>query len=434
MMSTEEELYAERATLRSMLRAHPEWTQAELASHLGRSLSWVKKWAKRLRAAPAGDRSVLWSRSRAHHAPYPRWDETVVARILEIRDQPPARLRRPPGPKAILYYLHRDADLRAQGTPLPRSTGAVWRLLDRHGRIVRRRRVDHEPVERPAPMSTWQLDFKDASTVPADPEGKRQHVVETLNTIDVGTSVLLGADVREDYTAETSVRAAAELVRTQGLPDHITIDRDPRFVGSAQARDFPAPFVRFWMCLGVAVTVCPPHRPDKNAFVERYHRSYNQECLRVERPATLEEVRMATAAYKDHYNWQRPNQALSCGNQPPRVAYPTLPARPSRPLLVDPDAWLHPIDGHAYARRVKDTGCVSVGEALYYVGREFVGEEVALRVDARAREFVIAAGGEERGRVPIKGLVRQILPFDAFVDLLAAQARGERHALLGMVS
>jgi hypothetical protein len=78
-------------------------------------------------------------------------------------------------------------------------------------------------------------------------------------------------------------------------------------VGSWSNRDFPSPFVRFWTSLGVQVTVCPPHRPDKNAFVERYHRSYNRECLQLERPGTLEEVRHVTASYKEHYNWERPN-------------------------------------------------------------------------------------------------------------------------------
>ena len=37
---------------------------------------------------------------------------------------------------------------------------------------------------------------------------------------------------------------------------------DPRFVGAPQRRDFPSPFVRFWMCVGVAVTICPLRRPD----------------------------------------------------------------------------------------------------------------------------------------------------------------------------
>ncbi len=35
-------------------------------------------------------------------------------------------------------------------------------------------------------MTMWQLDFKDVSTVPADPDGKRQHVVKVLDTVDAG--------------------------------------------------------------------------------------------------------------------------------------------------------------------------------------------------------------------------------------------------------
>lgn len=188
--------------------------------------------------------------------------------------------------------------------------------------------------------------------------------------------------------------------------------------------------MRFWACLGVDVTICPPHRPDKNAFVERYHRSYNQECLRVERPTTVVEVREVTAAYKEHYNYERPNQALSCGNRPPRVAFPALPARPSIPLVVDPDAWLGMIDGHAYVRRVQSGGDAAVGELRYYVGRDLAGQEVAFQVDARAREFAIVYAGTERERVPIKGLVQRLLPFDDVVDLLATQARSKWGAAL----
>ena len=59
-------------------------------------------------------------------------------------------------------------------------------------------------------MQHWQLDFKDASSVPADPHGKKQHVVETLNIIDKGTSVLVAHHVRTDFTAETALAAVAE--------------------------------------------------------------------------------------------------------------------------------------------------------------------------------------------------------------------------------
>jgi hypothetical protein len=53
----------------------------------------VKKWVKRLRAAPPDDQSVLRSRSRAHKARYHTWSDTVIAHILEMRDQPPESLR-----------------------------------------------------------------------------------------------------------------------------------------------------------------------------------------------------------------------------------------------------------------------------------------------------------------------------------------------------
>ncbi len=46
-----------------------------------------------------------------------------------------------------------------------------------------------------------------------------------------------------------------------------------------------------------------------NGFVERYHRTLNQEFLKRERPKTLDEVRQVTEAFASHYNWQRPLKA-----------------------------------------------------------------------------------------------------------------------------
>jgi len=422
----EEEWYADRTRLRQLLRDHPDWSHRACAAEIGRSLGWVKKWTRRLRAAALGDDGVLRGQSRARKRPPPPWDPRVIDRILEVRDRPPENLRRTPGPKAILYYLERDAELQALGLALPRGGRTIWRILTQHGRIAPPARPTHEPVERPDPLSSWQLDFKDAATVAPEPAGKQQHVVEVLNTVDVGTSISLDAQVDQDVTARTSVVAVAQLVRAQGLPDQVTFDRDPRFVGSWSGRDFPSPFVRFWACLGVQVTICPPHRPDKNAFVERYHRSDTSECLRVDKPGTPEEVRTATATYKEHDNHERPNQALSCGNRPPRVAFPNLPARPPVPLLVDPDAWLRRIDGRSYVRKVRENGTVRVDDTLSYLGQDLAGQYVGMQVDAARREFAVLQRGQEVKRLPIKGLQGGALPFDAFVAALAEQARTER--------
>jgi transposase InsO family protein len=260
----------------------------------------------------------------------------VVAKILELRDSPPKGFNRVPGPKAILYFLHQDAELKARER-LPRSTRTIWRILRQHQRIFDARRRPHHPVPRPAPMTSWQLDFKDVSSVAPQPDGKQLHVVEVLNTIDVGTSALIAAQARADFSAETALAAVATTLQQHGLPEQVSIDRDPRWVGSSHQRDFPAALVRFLLCLGVEVIVCPPKRPDKNGFVERYHRSYGEEYLEVERPSSLEQVETVTARYQQHYNYERPHQGLSCDNLPPLVAFPNIAPRPPVPALVDVD-------------------------------------------------------------------------------------------------
>jgi hypothetical protein len=265
-----EEWSTDRARLRCALREHPGWSGARLAQELGRSRSWVKKWRRRLAAAPPDDEAVLRSRSRARTRPPPTMARLAVERVLAIRDDPPAGLRRVPGPRAILYVPQQDAELQAAGVAPPRSTATVWRVLAEHGRIARRPPIAHEPLERPPPLTSRQLDFKDVGSVPADPDGatgERAHAVEALNCVDCGTSLLVSARVRDDVTEETTLAAVAELLREHGLPAEVTVDRDPRFVGAAQAGEFPSPFVRFPTCLGVTVHVNPPNRPDLNGFV-----------------------------------------------------------------------------------------------------------------------------------------------------------------------
>jgi hypothetical protein len=420
------EWYADRSRLRGSLREYPDCAVPELARRLGRSVSWVKKWRRRLRAAPPDDEDVLRGRSRVRAHPPPAVPRLAVERILAIRDDPPDNLQRVPGPRAILYFLRRDAELQAAGVAPPRSTATVWRILRQHGRIPRRRPRLHEPVDRPAPLTSWQLDFKDVSSVPADPDGptgKRAHAVEALNCVDCGTSLLVWARVRDDFTEETTLAAVADLVREHGLPAEVTVDRDPRFVGAAGARDFPSPLVRFLTCLGVAVRVNPPNRPEFNAFVERYHGTFERECVRVHRPATLEEARAVTAAFRRPYNEERPNQARSCGNRPPRAAYPDVPARPPAPAEVDPDAWLRLVEGRRYPRTVRPCGDLVVEHARYYVGQRLAGQRVAVAVAAGEGALVVRHRGAVVKRLPLRGLRRERLPFERYVELMEQEAR-----------
>ena len=97
-------------------------------------------------------------------------------------------------------------------------------------------------------------------------------------------------------------------------------------------------------------------------------------------PGTQEEAATVTASFARHDNEERPNQARSCGNRPPRVAFSALPARPTLPAQGDPDAWLKVVGGRSFARKVRYDGTVALDGHRYYVSQKLAGQSVVLRV------------------------------------------------------
>lgn len=346
----------------------------------------------------------------------------MIQRILELRDEPPEKLGRTPGPLPILYYLHHDPALQEAGVTLPRSTRTIWKILNQHHRILRPAAQQHDPEERPAPGVEWGMDFHDVSTVPAAPEGKQQHVVEILNLVDHGSSAVVASEPASDYTAETALRAVAEVLVTQGCPDRIRLDRDPRWVGSWTAKDFPSPLLRFLQCLGIEPKVCPPHEPEKNPFVERYHRNYKYECQVREQPQDLESTITTNGSYVHFYNFERPNQAITCGNQPPRVKFPNSPQLSPVPSTVDPDRWLLLQTGKTYTRRLDRNGCFQLGNQSYYVQQKLHGRSVTIWVDGRQKELDIYVSRQALKKIPIKGLQNRLMNFPEYLELMCREA------------
>lgn len=234
----EADLVAHRTALFCLARQHPEWTYPTLAAAVGRSESWVKKWLARLKRATITDLTLFQSRSHARHTPPPSTPQPVVERILSIRDEPPDHLRRVPGPRTILYFLHKDAEALALGVPLPRSPRTIWKVLRAHGRIATELTPHHQPLVPPAPLTELQADFTDIGSIPAEPGGKRQHAVEACLFEDVGSRQVPYAEVNANFHAETALAAVIACLRRTGLIGKLTFDRDPRWVG-AQWAGFP---------------------------------------------------------------------------------------------------------------------------------------------------------------------------------------------------
>jgi transposase InsO family protein len=423
---------ADRSALRDLLRTRPDLSLKQVAVRLKRSYSWTKKWAKRLAQAPPDDLAVLQSHSRARHTPQPEWNPLVLRRIEQIRLHPPEGLQRTPGPQAILYYLPRDPELKELGYPLPKSTRTIWKLLRRLGFLV-----EPEPPPRPQeepllePLEEIQTDFKDPG-IPRDPsrEGKKQHVVEVLNFVDAGTSILLAAKVHPDYHAQTALEAVIEFLREYGRPRRFSFDHDPRWIGGPGGWDFPSALQRFLIAVGVGVRFCPPHEPQKNGFVERYHRSYKEECLQVHFPKSLEEVKHVTEQFVQHYNTERPHQGRACGNQPPLVAFPQLPTLPPLPETVQADQWLMRYHRRVFTRLVNSDGCVTVNGETYYIATSMAGRKITLVVDAPSASFDVMVGATGIKRLPIKGVIRGEMSLEKFILLMLEQARSEERIRL----
>lgn len=425
--------YADRINLFHLMRLHPDWTQEQLGQAVGRSKSWVYKWQARLGRVSVGDdvtlHQIAQGQSHTRKHPPERIDPRIEALILSIRDEPPEGLRRTPGPKAILYYLPRRITLWESGLRLPTSTRTIYQILERNQRIVHRRpRAPQPDLPREAPLQCWQLDFKDVSTVvddPQEPTGKKQHVAEAFNIVDEGTSILLLSQIRTDFTAETLLETLAQAIQRYGIPRRITLDRDPRSVGTPHGGDFPSALLRFGASLGIEMHVCAPRHPQENGFVERYHRSYQEECLSLERPKTLEQARVATDVWTEHYNGERPNQARSCQNRPPFTAFPALPALPPPPSEVEVDGWLAGVDGFHVERRIDAHGMVHVDLRSYYVDAHRAGQRVTLEIQATNHSLLVWQEGTLLKTLPLRGLVGGRFSFERFVEYMVQQARAQ---------
>ncbi|NIV33935.1 MAG: DDE-type integrase/transposase/recombinase, partial [Anaerolineae bacterium] len=363
--------------------------------------------------------------SRARKTPPERIAPAVVRNILAIRDQPPEGLNRVPGPRTILYYLHQDEALRQSGLKLPTSTSTIWHILDQNQRIARPSRVPHQPIDRPEPMQVWEIDFCDISTVPPVPEGKQQHVVEAFNVVDRGTSIWVETAVQADYHAETAVVAVLSTLMVHGMPQRVIMDRDPRLIGSGSSEGYPSALMRMLLSLGIGMTICPPRQPQRKPVVERLQRTIKYEAVRIERPATLEAARDLLDKQSMFYNTDRPNQATVCDNQPPYVAFPTLPQLPRLPERIDPDGWLRAYHNHELKRRITSNGTIAVGKYRYYIGRRWAGRVVALRIDAHHKQLRVVAPHDIDKVLDIKGLYHGEMAFEEYVKLILEEARAE---------
>jgi putative transposase len=152
------------------------------------------------------------------------------------------------------------------------------------------------------PNAIWSLDFMSDALF----QGKR---FRTLNVLDEGVREALDIVIDTSIPSGRVVRALDQLGSIRGLPEAIRCDNGPELTSEI--------FQEWCSERGIEIRYIQPGKPNQNAYIERFNRTYREEILNAYLFATLEEVREITEEWLEVYNERRPHDAL--GRVPPSV-------------------------------------------------------------------------------------------------------------------
>jgi hypothetical protein len=206
----------------------------------------------------------------------------------------------------------------------------------------------------------------------------------------------------------------------------------PAWWAVEKRRDFPSAKVALPASrLGCNQVLIPPHRPDLNAYVERFHRSLGHEWG--PRPSARDPARGAGGDRAVSAPFQPATTSkggAGSRNQPPRVACPVFPTLPTVPETVVTSRWLVQVDKRAFARTIRARGDVTINHQDYSVSRCLAGQRVTCSCNAAEKQFDIWMPEGFLKSVPIKGRPRHLMPFEAYVALMKREAHSEYRAYL----
>src|SRR5690606_14181173 len=98
------------------------------------------------------------------------------------------------------------------------------------------------------------------------------------------------------------IRVFEQLKRDHGLPQVVRSDNGPEFLGEA--------FIQWLKANGVAIQHIQPGKPNQNAYIERFNRTFREEILDMNLFARLEDGREAAWWWMIEYNEERPHDSL----------------------------------------------------------------------------------------------------------------------------
>ena len=326
---------------------------SELCRRYGISRETFYVWQRR---RASGDERWFEERSHATVGSPHATSGPLVETIIATRQRYPHF-----GPKKIKAWL--GAKTPSEAWPAASTIGDI---LKRAGLIEpkpqRRRPIAQGEIVSPATAANdeWAIDFKGWFRTR---NGMR---CDPLTLTDAASRYLI--EVRIVDPTWAGVRCALERVfETHGLPRAIRSDNGAPF-GSTGAGGLSALSV-WWLKLGIEPRYIPPSSPQDNGRHERMHRTLKAQTAK--RPAsTLAEQQARFDAFRQHYNEERPHEAL---DQTPPAQHWQKSMRQLPGHLEDP--WY---DADHEVRRVRPTGEIKWRGELVFIGASLSGQLVGL--------------------------------------------------------
>lgn len=162
---------------------------------------------------------------------------------------------------------------------------------------------DPEPLVVPQqPNQVWSADFMSDALY----GGPR---FRTFNVIDDYNREAIAIEIDTSLRGERLIRVFERIKAERGLPHMLRVDNGPELIGDV--------FTEWMRDNGVLVDYIEPGKPNQNAFIERFNRTYRTEVLNLYLFRNLREVREITSRWLRQYNEDRPHDAL--GGLPPVV-------------------------------------------------------------------------------------------------------------------
>lgn len=160
-------------------------------------------------------------------------------------------------------------------------------------RLPQRTRTPLSVPERP--NHVWSADFMSDALY----AGNR---FRAFTLIDDFNREVVAIEIDTSLTAKRLIRVFERLQETRGLPDVLRVDNGPEFLSSE--------LVTWAEAAGMMIQYLQPGKPNQNAYIERFNRTYREEVLDLYLFDSLTEVREITYWRMIGYNEERPHDAL----------------------------------------------------------------------------------------------------------------------------